>query len=119
MSESRSVADLLGAYRFDESSEAALQRGVEAVLEAAVLPFQREACLGSTDRIDFLVDGTIGVECKVGGSLAATTRQLHRYAAQVRIESLVLVTTRCRLARVPRTLNGKPVVVVLTPGALA
>lgn len=115
----RDLVALLSSYRFDESSEAALQRGVELVLADAGLPFEREARLSGADRVDFLVDRTIGVECKTGGSLAATTRQLHRYAAQVRVESLVLVTTRARLARLPETLNGKPVAVVVTPGALA
>lgn len=111
------LVKLLESYRYDESAESALQAGVAAVLERAGAPFEREVRLTRSDRIDFMVGG-LGVECKMDGSLSALTRQLHRYAQLPAIDGLVVVTTRARLARVPHTLNGKPIAVVVTAGGL-
>ena len=111
------IVALLERQRFDESSEDALQRGIAQVLSAAGISFKREVPLTRYDRIDFLV-GPIGIEVKADGSLSALTRQLFRYAQADQLDGLVLVTTKTRLAKVPRSLNEKPIVVVATMGGL-
>jgi hypothetical protein len=93
-------------YRFTDEKE--LQEGIARVLTLERLAFERELVLGSKDRVDFMV-GAIGVEVKIGGGLAAVTRQLHRYAQHDRVEELLLVSSRMQLANLPPTLNGKPV----------
>lgn len=117
MKDTAGLVELLELYRYDESSEDALQRGVAEALAAAELPFAREVPLTRWDRIDFLVNG-IGVECKIGGSLSDLVRQLHRYAQAEQVDALVVVTTRASLARVPASFNGKPIAVVATMGGL-
>lgn len=115
-----SAADLVALlvrYRFDESSEDALQRGVASVLAEHGIAHVREVNLCRGDRIDFMV-GSLGLECKIAGSLSSVTRQLHRYAHADQVEALVLVTTSARLGAVPRMLNGKQLVVVATLGGL-
>jgi hypothetical protein len=47
------------------------------------------------------------------------TRQLHRYAGHEAVKALVLVTSRRRLGNLPATLRGKPVEVVVVPGAFS
>lgn len=102
--------------------EAAVQEAIERALTLAGVPFVREAvCVGG--RIDFLVgasDGTtgIGVEVKVGGSVAALIRQVSGYAEEPRIASLLVVTTLHRLARMPRSIGGLPVDVVWLGGGM-
>lgn len=112
------LVELLERYRFDESSEDALQRGVAEVLAGAALAFTREVPLSRQDRIDFLVLGGVGIECKTKGSLSALVRQLHRYALASQVDALVVVTARAQLARLPPLLNGKPIAVVATMGGL-
>lgn len=115
------LARRLEQHRFAEGSEAALQQGVEAVLERASIDFTREAKLSAGERLDFVVhlEGCrVALECKVDGSLAAVTRQLMRYAQLADVRAVLLVTTRLRHAKVPATLNGKPVRVVCTMGGM-
>jgi hypothetical protein len=111
------LVTLLESARYDEATEADLQDGVTRVLSTATVPFEREVRIGRGDQIDFLA-GAVGIECKIAGSLASVTRQLHRYALSNRVDALILVTTRLQLARVPDRLNGKPVHVVATMGGV-
>jgi len=104
-----SIATLIGSHRLRYSSEYDLQDGIASILTAAGIGFQREVVLGS-DRLDFLIDGTTALEVKVGGSPSALVRQIHRYAAQGGIESIIVVTTkRQHVIHIPPTINGKPV----------
>ena len=103
-----SVLDILRTHRFRFTREAELQEAIFALLTAANIDFARECILTPTDRIDFLVGG-LGIEVKIDGSLAALTRQAHRYTALPSIESLLVVTSRFRLTDLPPTLNGKRV----------
>lgn len=104
------IIQAITSHRFAISNEAMLQDAIAIVLEHdAGIRFEREVILSARDRIDFLLDGGIGLEVKVDGSLAALTRQLHRYAQHGRINGLIVVTNRARLRAVPSTLNGKPV----------
>jgi hypothetical protein len=88
--------------------EARVQAAIEALLLREGIEHRRELTLSPKDRIDFLVGG-IGLEVKVAGSVGAVVRQLERYAKHDRIKSLVLVTTKSTLARVPLEMNGKVV----------
>lgn len=108
------TADAFVAFVCDRhfrwSSEEDLREGLATALDTEGITYERECVLGPGDRIDFLVEGGLGVEVKVATGLAAVTRQLHRYAQHARITALVLFTTSARLPLLlPRTLNGKSV----------
>lgn len=111
------IVRALERYRYEEASEDELQRAVASALVIEGIAFDRERSLSRTDRIDFWADRT-GIECKTAGSLAEVTRQLFRYAESAEVDALILVTTRLKLARVPRQINGKAVHVVATMGGL-
>jgi hypothetical protein len=112
------ILQALAGKRFVESDEASLQAGIALALESAGLPFEREARLSPTDRVDFLVGRTV-LEVKIEGGVSAVTRQLHRYAQSEAVDEIVLVTTRLRHASVPRSLNGKPVSIIATMGGVS
>lgn len=114
------IAAIKGALAgrvFNFWSELELQDGVRFSLERGGLAFEREVSLTRSDRIDFVV-GTVGIEVKTGGSLAALTRQLFRYAQCDRIGALLVVTSKHRLSCVPHEILGRPVHVINTGGAL-
>lgn len=90
--------------------EAELQAAVAKALNAAPYTSLAEVVLSPEDRIDFLVAGCVGVECKVAGSPAEVLAQLNRYAQHACISALVLVTARLRHRSMPAELNGKPLV---------
>lgn len=95
----------LAAWRLELANEAALQAQIAAALEAAGIPFEREAWLSAKDRIDFLA-GPVGIEVKVKGGPTEITRQCARYCATGRISALVLATRR-RIG-LPPELEGVP-----------
>jgi len=109
-----SLAALLEGYRFDASNEDAVQRGIASVLAEGGALFRREVPVPG-GRLDFLVDG-IAIEVKVDGSTASLIRQLGRYAELEDVRALLVVTTRHRLAQVPREIAGKQVRVALLLG---
>jgi hypothetical protein len=96
------------SHRYRFTCEIELHQGITRALEAASLNFSYEASLSPTDRPDFLLDGIV-VEVKIDGTLAAVTRQLHRYARYESVRGLVLVTSRARHMAQPATMQGKPV----------
>lgn len=103
------IATALQRRTYRCSGEAELQDAISSVLEAG-FPGQvsREHVLGRSDRVDFMVSG-VAVEVKVGGSLAALTRQVHRYAAHDTVTGVLVVTTRWYHGGLPETLHGKPI----------
>lgn len=111
------LSRLIKSYRYRHSNERDLQDGLVQVFEHGQLNYARECNLGEGDVIDFLIEGGIGVEVKVGGGLSEVTRQLHRYAGHDLVKSLILVTSRGRLDNLPGTLRGKPLTVVVITGA--
>lgn len=112
------LTSLLRTHRFDLSSEDALQRGIEHLLRGSRFEWDREVIVTPRDRIDFLVEGTCGVECKIDGSAPSVLRQLHRYAQLDAVQELLLVTTRPQhKTSLPTTLNGKPVSALVLYGA--
>lgn len=102
----------LKGKRFRIRTEEDFQEGIAHVLEAAAIPFQREARLSDHERVDFLVAG-VGLEVKVQGSLRSVVAQLRRYALQPSVRGLLLVTTRACAMVPPCVLEGKPVGCVL------
>lgn len=87
------IAAWIGAQNLATMSESMLHDHL-AVLFAELLlnegiETSHEAKLSDTCRIDFLVDGTIGVEVKVQGDRSEVYRQLTRYAEHVK--ELILV----------------------------
>ena len=116
------VAAAIARHRFRFDRERDLQDGIALALEGASIGFRREVHLTTREAlasglraagcIDFLVDGGVGLEVKIGGTLAAVTRQLHRYAHASGVDSLLLVTAKKALDRLPDALVGKPLRVV-------
>ncbi len=100
---------ILKENRFNFVHEKELQAALEQAFDAAELTFEREVVLSKKDRIDFLFEGGLGVEVKIDGSLSNLIRQLHRYVAHDQITSLLVVTNKSRLTRVPALLNGKTI----------
>jgi hypothetical protein len=92
-------------------NESELAEIVARVFTEAGLPFEREVRLNERDRIDMLGHGGVGIEFKIDGSAANLIRQLDRYASCAEISSLLVVTTRRRLASLPNSLREKPVLV--------
>lgn len=112
------VTTVIEASRYSWRTEAELQRDILASLEATGLRVDREVIVGPGERIDFLVEGCVGVEVKTQGSVPAVTRQLQRYAHCGPIVELVLATTRPQHRGVPAEVAGMKVrVAVMTGGA--
>lgn len=99
------------------TDECALSDEVAKLFGSQSVPFEREARLSDTDRVDYLV-GRIGVELKVKGPVMAVTRQLSRYAQSNDVDSIILVSTRFAHRAIQRSLCGKPVSVLLVGGWL-
>ena len=75
-------------------------------LSEAGISFVHEAKIGTGCRIDYLAEG-VGIEIKKGKPLSQTLlRQLSRYAACDKIDSLVVVTQRS--VKLPSQIQGKP-----------
>jgi hypothetical protein len=105
------VLSVLRAYRFNTSSEAALQGGIARALAAENVAFEPEVILTAQSRIDFLVDGGVGIEVKIDGTANEVLRQLMRYAECAKVRELVLVTTRSKHVALASSLRGKPLAI--------
>jgi hypothetical protein len=115
------VGDVVGAitsWEYQPVDEYDLQCGVAAAMTAARIPFTAEHRLGPRDRLDFLVDGHIAVELKVAGTAAQLERQVRRYAADARVDAVIVVTTRSRHAAAADPAGAVPIIVVHLPGVL-
>lgn len=100
-------------------AERDLQDDVAVLLHHARVPFERECRIGpGRRRIDFLVDGGLGVECKVASGPALVMPQLIDYADSGAVSALVLLTSRAshRSLGEHTTLCGRPFLVVWVGG---
>ena len=88
------VAQALGGFRLRFGTEQLLQADVAEALTRSGMAFRAEVPLSDRDRIDFVVEGGIGIECKVAGSMPAVASQLLRYSESDLITGLVLVSRR-------------------------
>lgn len=105
------LRSLLALGRFDLAVEARTQNDIATFL-AGRLPLgcllEREKVLSPGERPDFLVDGRIVIEVKVGRiARAPIWRQLERYARRPEVEAIILATGRSVGAS--GTILGKPV----------
>lgn len=101
------LALLLRHRRFVTATEAALQAGIGEALREWNVPFDREFRLSAAERIDFWVDGYIGIEAKVRYPKRSIYRQLQRYAGHDALKALILVTGTAM--GLPAQILGKPV----------
>lgn len=106
----RKLRDHLARFRFNFCSEDELQRGIEQVLARSTFEALREVRLGERGRLDFIVDGDIVIETKIGGSAAELMRQVARYAQSPQVAAILVVTSRAGHS-LPASFNGKPVLV--------
>lgn len=99
---------LLAGYRFRPAGELDLQEALARIFEAEGLHVLREHRLSSRDVVDFFLPEGVAIEVKVTGGTLDVARQLQRYAEHAEVLTLVLVTTRRRLAlELPNELGGK------------
>lgn len=110
MTDPAELTTFLRRWRYSIGNEAALQLSLADALTTAGATFEREVRLGPADRIDFMVEGGIGIEAKVRYPKRQIYRQLERYAAREQVTSLILVS--CTALGLPRALNGKPIFIV-------
>lgn len=106
------IVALLLSVRFDLSTEAAIQRGIEELftVEFGEAGFRREARLSPADRPDFMIGG-VAIEVKHNRAVkGATLRQLARYAAHDEVTALILVTGRAM--DMPALIGLKPLHIV-------
>lgn len=109
----------LSGTRFRYASEDDLQVGLGQLLERAGRRYEREVRLSARDRIDFLVEGAIGLEVKCKGKPGDVLRQLSRYALNPRVLALFLITDRYQLTQgIPDVLHGTPLYAVALLGGL-
>lgn len=106
----REVLTLLKRIRINVAyDEYELQDWITRLLQQAEIPFKKEHVLAPRNRIDFLVDGGIGIEVKKGKpNRTQVCAQLERYAGFDCIRSIILVVERN--VNIPREVKGKPCV---------
>lgn len=112
MTDQKALIEVLRSVRFRYSSEEDLQLGIDQVLRNRSVVFEREVRLDPHNRIDFLVEGGIGIEVKIDGSVEELGRQVLRYLLHERVQEVVVVTTRATHRDLPPTLEGKRITVV-------
>lgn len=106
----RSLEQVLGALRELRigvlSDEFELQACIEGVLRSSGIPYQKEFRLAPRNRIDFLLNGGIGLEAKRGKpNKTSVLKQLERYAAFDEISAIILVVDRN--VHIPISVLGK------------
>lgn len=95
-------------YRFAFANEKQLQDGIERMLAAENVAFEREHRLTAKDRPDFFLPNSgIVIEVKIKGATNDVLRQLYRYAEHEQVKAIILVTSRGR-HQLPITMHDKP-----------
>lgn len=88
-----------------------IQEEIANLLEKAGIKFQKECRLAPGNRIDFLVDGGIGIEVKKGKpSRTRVYEQLLRYTSFDDIRAVILAVERN--VNIPNTINGRKCVLL-------
>lgn len=102
------IAQLLSRCRLDFSTEKRLQAGIEEILIRTGYQFEREKRLSDADIPDFLIAGSIIIECKVRGARKMDTwKQLNRYALHGCVKAIILASNISM--GLPPEIEGKPV----------
>lgn len=103
------IVAALSTLRAVSASEKELHGAIGRALTAAGLAWSAEVDLGRDGRIDFLVEGGLGVEVKIKGSRQDLLIQANRYAACASLSGLVIVSRRSNhVSGLPPTLHNKP-----------
>lgn len=112
------VVDTLTRFRYTGLHELDYQDQVEHALSTVTgLRVTREVRLTGRDRIDLVVNDTIGIEVKVDSTRAAIIRQVGRYAASGRLTHIVLASSRVMLTKnLPEVIHGVPLIPVVLRG---
>jgi len=100
----RRVLEVLRGLNLTHTSEDEMQRGISMALTAAGIEHHREVVLGKAGRIDFVIEGRVGIECKVAGPMVAVYDQVHGYAQTNFFDAFVVATTKPAHARMPRAI---------------
>lgn len=108
------VTDSLKRLRIEPNiDEDTLHQRIKAQFRADGIGFEHEYVLGPRDRVDFLADGGIAVECKKGVPNGnALAKQIRRYCRHEDVRALVVVSPRIRHLDMGDTGNGKQVVLI-------
>jgi hypothetical protein len=109
------VAAVIAGWR-GTAREVAVQAHLAAVLAEAGGVVAREVPIVG-GRIDIVCD-RVGVEVKIAGALAAVARQVIRYAAEPGLDAIVVATTHAQHRQLPRSVRGKPIIVVHMCGVI-
>ena len=99
------LCGFLRSRRFRLNTERQVQDGIDAELARAGIAFERECRLSAADVVDFLVEG-IALEVKISGGTLDIYRQLERYAAHDRVQSIILASNVA--TTMPEEIKGKP-----------
>lgn len=102
----------LRVQRYRVGQELLLQDDIETSLRFLQIAFEREVRLAPGDRIDFLLDGGIGIEAKTRCPRRSIYRQLERYAGRDQITALILITGTA--LGLPASVKGKPLFYIST-----
>lgn len=105
------IVEALAAVRMPaQPGEYDIHSQIAEALKAAGLDYAHEYKLGPRRRIDFIVC-RVGIEVKKGRPAAsALTEQLRRYLVSDELDAVIVVTQRA--LPLPKTIGGKPVVIV-------
>lgn len=103
------IVRLLQRCRLDLSTEKHLQEGIERIFKDSGVMFEREKRLSPQDIPDFLVAGSVVVECKMRNKSRKIDiyQQLSRYAAYAEVTSIILASNVSM--GLPSEINGTPV----------
>jgi hypothetical protein len=89
--------------------EAELQQQIAGVLDDVGIRYGREVTIGPRSRVDFLVEGGVVIEVKMGKpNSSQVIHQLTRYAEFEAVQALVLVVER-NVYWLPESIAEKPV----------
>ena len=118
MSDLETIFGVIRGFNFQVSDEDQLQAALAAVLADAGFVVEREHRLSPADRIDLLIDGHLGIEVKMSGSVNEVTRQIRRYTKHEKLDAVGLVTTRRAHRPITAIEFDKPVAVCVVGGYL-
>jgi hypothetical protein len=85
-----------------------LHHAVEAMLCRDGFDFAAEVRIGS-EELDFLVKPGLGIIATLAYHEPAVERRCRALVESPRVLELLVVTARCRMARLPRTMSGTKV----------
>lgn len=101
------VVAAIKSVRFSCMDEAGLQAAVAEVLAEHKIGYQREVRLSARDRIDFMIDGGVGLELKVKTDTTSLLAQMLRYAEHAQVRELIAASTTYHALTLPAFAKGK------------